>query len=181
MRLSLGADCDPERSPRRLVKNPSHPRLLKKVQMQGGVTHPRWVPGEVRDVLGSYVAAPRKRANPPKADRWAFFSSLLPLHQGRGQSDLGPGERLGYRAVLLGALRLLLESGLIDAGDLGLRLELDLRDAEPLADRLQVDPCGRMDARRGEPRRRQPGGEGAAAMSSSGFVPLPDSNRDGKE
>ena len=29
----------------------------------------------------AYVAAPRERANPPTADRWAFFSSLL----GQGQ------------------------------------------------------------------------------------------------
>jgi len=29
-----------------MLKNPFSPRLLKKVQMQGGVTHPwGWVPG----------------------------------------------------------------------------------------------------------------------------------------
>src|SRR3989338_330876 len=33
-----------------------------------------WV--QVRGVLSPYVAAPRERANPPEADRWAFFSSL---------------------------------------------------------------------------------------------------------
>ena len=43
----------------RLLKNPSFPRLLKKVQMPGGVTHPEgWVPGVVRGVLRTYVAAP---------------------------------------------------------------------------------------------------------------------------
>ena len=46
-----------------LLKGPFVRRLLKKAQMQGGVTHLRWVPGEVRGVLGSYVAAPRERAN----------------------------------------------------------------------------------------------------------------------
>ena len=54
-----------------MLKNPFSPRLLKKVQMQGGVRC------EVRAVLSPYVAAPRERANPPEADRWAFFSSLL--------------------------------------------------------------------------------------------------------
>ena len=50
------------RVPRRLLKNPLSPRLLKKVQMQGGApcTHPPgWV--QVRGVLSSYVAAPRER------------------------------------------------------------------------------------------------------------------------
>jgi len=47
-----------------MVKNPFFPRLLKKVQMQGGVTHPEgWVPSGVRGVLNTYVAAPRERAN----------------------------------------------------------------------------------------------------------------------
>jgi hypothetical protein len=46
--------------------------------MQGGApgTHPLgWV--QARGVLGPYVVVPRERANPPQADRWAFFSSLL--------------------------------------------------------------------------------------------------------
>ena len=47
----------------RLLKDVLLPGLLKKAQMQGGVTHLRWVPGEVRGVLGTYVAAPRERAN----------------------------------------------------------------------------------------------------------------------
>jgi hypothetical protein len=47
-----------------MLKNRFSPRLLKKVQMQGGVTHPEgWVPGEARGVLSTYVAAPRERAN----------------------------------------------------------------------------------------------------------------------
>jgi hypothetical protein len=47
-----------------MLENLSLVRLLKKVQMQGGVTHPYgWVPAEVRDVLRTYVAAPRERAN----------------------------------------------------------------------------------------------------------------------
>jgi hypothetical protein len=41
----------------RVLKNSLLPRLLKKVQMQGGAR------GEVRGVLGPYVAAPRERAN----------------------------------------------------------------------------------------------------------------------
>jgi hypothetical protein len=41
----------------RLLKNPLSPRLLKKVQMQGGARC------EVRGVLRMYVAAPRERAN----------------------------------------------------------------------------------------------------------------------
>src|SRR5574337_861185 len=53
----------------RLLKNPFSPRLLKKVQMQGGVTHQMgtrypsagWV--QVRGVLRPYVAASRERAN----------------------------------------------------------------------------------------------------------------------
>jgi hypothetical protein len=61
-----------------LPEDPLLARLLKKVQLQGGVTHPYgWVPAEKRGVLGSYAAASRERANPPAADRWAFFSSLL--------------------------------------------------------------------------------------------------------
>jgi hypothetical protein len=40
-----------------MLKDPFSPRLLKKVQMQGGK---RW---EVRGVLGPYAAAPRERAN----------------------------------------------------------------------------------------------------------------------
>jgi len=39
------------------------PRLLKKVRIQGAVTHPDgWVPAEARGVLGAYVAVPRERA-----------------------------------------------------------------------------------------------------------------------
>jgi hypothetical protein len=41
----------------RLLKNSLSPRLLKKVQMQGGER------SEVRGVLATYVAAPRERAN----------------------------------------------------------------------------------------------------------------------
>ncbi len=45
-------------------KNSVSPRLLKKAQVQGGVTHPcGWVPAVARGVLGPYVAAPRERAN----------------------------------------------------------------------------------------------------------------------
>jgi hypothetical protein len=40
-----------------LLKNPFSPRLLKRVQMQGGARC------EVRGVLGPYAAAPRERAN----------------------------------------------------------------------------------------------------------------------
>jgi len=61
-----------------MLKNSFSARLLKKVQMQGGAPGtrpPGWV--QVRGVLGPYVAAPRERANPPQADRWAFFSSLI--------------------------------------------------------------------------------------------------------
>ena len=54
-----------------MLKNSFSARLLKKAQMQGGARC------EVRGVLSPYVAAPRERANPPQADRWAFFSSLL--------------------------------------------------------------------------------------------------------
>ena len=54
-----------------MLKDSFSARLLKKVQMQGGARC------EVRGVLSPYVAAPRERANPPQADRWAFFSSLL--------------------------------------------------------------------------------------------------------
>ena len=43
-----------------MLKEWLSPRLLKKAQMQGGVTHLRWVPGEVRGVLGSYVAVSRE-------------------------------------------------------------------------------------------------------------------------
>jgi hypothetical protein len=43
--------------PSRMLKNPFSPRLLKKVQMQGGAR------GAVRGVLRPYVAAPRERAN----------------------------------------------------------------------------------------------------------------------
>jgi hypothetical protein len=40
-----------------MLKKPFSPRLLKKVQMQGGAGC------EVRGVLGSYAAAPRERVN----------------------------------------------------------------------------------------------------------------------
>jgi hypothetical protein len=40
-----------------MQKNLFSPRLLKKVQMQGGARC------EVRGVLSAYVAAPRERAN----------------------------------------------------------------------------------------------------------------------
>jgi len=45
-----------------MLQNPLLPRLLKKVQMQGGAR------GEVRDVLGPYVAAPRERGGTHR--RW---------------------------------------------------------------------------------------------------------------
>ena len=55
----------------RMPKNQLSPRLLKKVQMQGGVTHPSgWVPGGVRGVLTPYVASPRERAGYPSGG-WA--------------------------------------------------------------------------------------------------------------
>ena len=44
-----------------MLKDPFSRRLLKRVQMQGGAPISRWVPGEVRDVLSLYVAAPRER------------------------------------------------------------------------------------------------------------------------
>ena len=47
----------------RMVKNSFLLRLLKKVRMQGSGTHLRWVPGAVRGVLSTYVAAPRERDN----------------------------------------------------------------------------------------------------------------------
>jgi hypothetical protein len=40
-----------------MLKNSISPRLIKKVQMQGGVRC------EVRGVLGPYAAAPREHAN----------------------------------------------------------------------------------------------------------------------
>jgi hypothetical protein len=40
-----------------MLKNPLSPRLLKKVQMQGGAR------AEVRGVLDPYAAAPRECAN----------------------------------------------------------------------------------------------------------------------
>jgi hypothetical protein len=40
-----------------MLKNALSPRLLKKVQMQGGAR------GAARAVLDPYVAAPRERAN----------------------------------------------------------------------------------------------------------------------
>jgi len=69
--LSTGAREEPWNplASTRVLKNSLCPRLLKKVQMQGGVTHQMgtrypsagWV--QVRGVLGPYVAAPRERAN----------------------------------------------------------------------------------------------------------------------
>ena len=60
--------------PRRMLKNSVLPRLLKKVQMPGGVTHQMgtrypsagWV--QVRGVRGLYVAAPRERGGTHR--RW---------------------------------------------------------------------------------------------------------------
>ena len=46
-----------------MMKNLYSPRLLKKAQVQGAVTHLRWVPAEARGVLGTYAAAPQKGAN----------------------------------------------------------------------------------------------------------------------
>ena len=71
----------------RVLKNSLLPRLLKKLQMQGGArgagTHQRWVGG----VLGPYVAAPRERRVPIRrmgVRRWTFFSSLLGGRDMRG-------------------------------------------------------------------------------------------------
>ena len=106
-----------------MLKNSFTPRLLKKVQMQGGApgTHPQdghppdWVPGARRTY--AYVAAPRERANPPTADRWAFFSSLLDCHH-----DL-------YGGVLLREARLECLHDLLQGEDMGDR-------------RLEVHPTG---------------------------------------
>src|SRR3990172_167309 len=65
----------------RVLKNSLLPRLLKKVQMQGGVTHP----GRMGTRLGGRRtwsvrrSAARARGYPPRVGlrRWAFFSSLL--------------------------------------------------------------------------------------------------------
>jgi hypothetical protein len=54
---------------RRISKNSSSPRLLKKAQMQGGAR------GEVRGVLRPYVAAPRERANPPRRTDGPFSAA----------------------------------------------------------------------------------------------------------
>jgi hypothetical protein len=83
--MALDADLEAVRlseRPSRMLRNSFSPRLLKKAQMQGGKRC------GVRGVLSTYVAAPRERANPPEADRWAFFSSLLTAGRHRPQPYL---------------------------------------------------------------------------------------------
>src|SRR5574337_307158 len=55
--IASGSSAHAPPTPRRRLKNPFSPRLLKKAQMQGGARC------EVRDVLTPYVAAPREHAN----------------------------------------------------------------------------------------------------------------------
>ena len=60
--------------PVRMLNSPFSPRLLKKVQMQGGGRC------EVRGVLGPYAAAPRERGGTRPQDgsrQMGLFSSLL--------------------------------------------------------------------------------------------------------
>jgi hypothetical protein len=56
-----------------MLKNPYSPRLLKKTQMQGGITHPSdGYPGP-SEAYFRYAAA---SAEANQRRRWAFFSSL---------------------------------------------------------------------------------------------------------
>ena len=63
-----------------MLKNSHLPRLLKKVQMQGGVTHPgrMGTRGRVRRTERYAATSARARGYPPQVGlrRWAFFSSL---------------------------------------------------------------------------------------------------------
>jgi hypothetical protein len=65
----------------RMLKKPFSPRLLKKVQIQGGVTHPEgWVPAEGVPTVGGSRRTCRVRrsaAGARQRRRWAFFSGLL--------------------------------------------------------------------------------------------------------
>ena len=65
-----------------MLKNPFSPRLLKKVQMQGGARC------EVRGVLSPYVAAPRERANAADGP----FSAACYSKLGALVVELGGGE-----------------------------------------------------------------------------------------
>ena len=76
----------------RLRKSGLLARLLKKVQMQGGVTHLRWVPGAgypatgwVGSVPSSYVAAPHERRVPIRG--WG------PPQMGLFQQPIGASRR----------------------------------------------------------------------------------------
>jgi hypothetical protein len=61
-------------SPSRTLKNPFWPRLLKKAQMQGGVTHPCRMGTRGRMSDFRYAAA---SARASQRRRWAFLSSRL--------------------------------------------------------------------------------------------------------
>src|SRR3954454_8375803 len=84
-----------------------------------------------------------------KSANWKGFSASAGPAGGRparrsestgeagGQRDLDAGEGLGDGAPFLGLLRVLLEGGLVEARHLGLVVELDAGDLEPVADLLE--------------------------------------------
>ena len=108
--------------------------------------------------------------------------------QFRVQCDSHARECLGDRAVRLGLLCLLPECRLIDPRYLRLGPQVYRGNAEPVADLLQRRLRHGMDAGRRVAAAESPAANamekqqaGAAAISSSGFVPFPCSNRDGNE
>src|ERR1700733_3347417 len=81
-----------------------------------------------------------------------FPRGVLAVRPSRGlriefgrQDDLGSAKRSADRAVLLGALGQALELGVVQAGGLDGRAQLDGRDVETLVLAPQVDPGARVD------------------------------------
>src|ERR1019366_5054264 len=81
------------------------------------------------------------------------------LDQFSRQADLRSRQNLGDRAACLGVGGVLLEGRVVDAGNLGLRIELNAGDAKALADLLQMHGGGGVDAGRGNAAAAKSGGK----------------------
>ena len=104
--------------------------------------------GEIAQITQNLIEAWRGR---PRIDIVDDFAYPLPVtaicrllgvpreDQPRFQHDCRAGQRLGDRAAGLGLGGDLLELGVVDAGHLALRVQLDPGDPEAARNRVQVD------------------------------------------
>src|SRR5947199_1553412 len=101
------------------------------------------VPAGGGTAAGYQMRASMRRSAPNGAEKYL-------LEQPRVQVNLRARQRLRHGTVPLGIERILVKSRLVNAGNVGLGLQLDPGDGKPLADPLQRHLRTGVDARRRE-------------------------------